>query len=140
MLLDVSMCLAVWSNEMGSISIRRFCVQNTCFRPTTSYNTCRRPFSSSFGPKEKKHYCAAARCRPLCSIREENLRYYGAKKAFTMQVSMQGDQLCVSPSTDDREGPAYVGQKNTFPAPDSNWLLYSSQTSPDSHWRAIQDV
>ncbi|GBM53828.1 hypothetical protein AVEN_24104-1 [Araneus ventricosus] len=26
-----------------------------------------------------------------------------------MQVSMQGDQLCVSPSMDDREGPAYVG-------------------------------
>ncbi|GBN04932.1 hypothetical protein AVEN_275563-1 [Araneus ventricosus] len=30
-----------------------------------SFTTCRRPFSSSFGPKEKKHYCAAARCRPL---------------------------------------------------------------------------
>ncbi|GBM34870.1 Transposable element Tcb2 transposase [Araneus ventricosus] len=52
---------------LGSIPIRRFCVQKTCFRPTTSYNTCRRPFSSSFGPKEKKHYCAAARFRPLCS-------------------------------------------------------------------------
>ncbi|GBL83429.1 Transposable element Tcb2 transposase [Araneus ventricosus] len=64
---------------LESISIRRFCVQKTCFRPTTSYNTCKRPFSSSFGSKEKKHYCAAAHCRPLCSIREKNLRYYGAK-------------------------------------------------------------
>ncbi|GBM11099.1 hypothetical protein AVEN_242985-1 [Araneus ventricosus] len=43
-------------------------------------------------------------------------------------------------STDDREGPAYVGQENTFPVPNSNGLLYSSQTSPDSHWRAIQGV
>ncbi|GBN73300.1 hypothetical protein AVEN_128600-1 [Araneus ventricosus] len=46
---------------------------------------------------------------------------------------------CV-PSTDDKEGPAYVGQENTFPGPDSNELLCSSQTSPDSHWRAIQGV
>ncbi|GBM79362.1 hypothetical protein AVEN_236089-1 [Araneus ventricosus] len=60
--------------------------------------------------------------------------------AFTMQVSMQGDQLCVSPSTDDREIPAYVGQENKFPGPDSNGLLYSSPTSPDSRWRAIQGV
>ncbi|GFT56807.1 transposable element Tcb2 transposase [Trichonephila clavipes] len=46
-----------------------------------SYNTCRRPFSSSFGTKEKNHYCAAARCRPLTSIRKKNLRYYGAKSS-----------------------------------------------------------
>ncbi|GFT10370.1 transposable element Tc3 transposase [Trichonephila clavipes] len=30
-------------------------------------------FSSSFGTKEKNHYCAAARCRPLSSIRKKNL-------------------------------------------------------------------
>ncbi|GFW36874.1 transposable element Tcb2 transposase [Trichonephila clavipes] len=66
---------------LGSIPIRRFCVQKTCSRPTTSYNTCRRPFSSSFGTKEKNHYCAAARCRPLSSIRKKNLRYYGAKSS-----------------------------------------------------------
>ncbi|GFX30632.1 DDE_3 domain-containing protein [Trichonephila clavipes] len=53
---------------------------------------------------------------------------------------MQGDQLCVYPSTDDRERPAYLGQENTFPGPDSDGLLYSLQTSPDLHWRAIQDV
>ncbi|GBN36915.1 hypothetical protein AVEN_87529-1 [Araneus ventricosus] len=47
---------------------------------------------------------------------------------------------CVSPSTDGREGPVYVRQENTFPGPDSNGLLYSSQTSPYSHWRAIQGV
>ncbi|GFW65758.1 transposable element Tcb2 transposase [Trichonephila clavipes] len=69
------------SATLGSIPIRRFCVQKTCSRPTTSYNTCRRPFSSSFGTKEKNHYCAAARCRPLSSIRKKNLRYYGAKSS-----------------------------------------------------------
>ncbi|GBM02883.1 hypothetical protein AVEN_52055-1 [Araneus ventricosus] len=47
--------------------------------------------------------------------------------------------VCVLP-TDDREGPAYVGQENTFPGPDSNGILYSSQTNPDSHWGAIQGV
>ncbi|GFW46453.1 DDE_3 domain-containing protein [Trichonephila clavipes] len=53
---------------------------------------------------------------------------------------MQGDQLCVYHSTDDKEGPAYLVQENTFPGPDSDGLLYSLQTSPDSHWKAIQDV
>ncbi|GFW61852.1 DDE_3 domain-containing protein [Trichonephila clavipes] len=33
-----------------------------------------------------------------------------------------------------------LGQENTFPGPDSDGILYSLQTSPDSHWRAIQDV
>ncbi|GFU68349.1 uncharacterized protein TNCV_1534691 [Trichonephila clavipes] len=66
---------------LKSIPIRRFCVQKTCSRPTTSYNTCRRPFSSSFATKEKKHYCAAARCRPLSSIRKKNLRYYCVKSS-----------------------------------------------------------
>ncbi|GBN40835.1 hypothetical protein AVEN_274479-1 [Araneus ventricosus] len=47
--------------------------------------------------------------------------------------------VCI-PSTDDREWPAYVGQDNTFPGTDSNEILYSSQTGPDSHWRPIQSV
>ncbi|GFV67972.1 DDE_3 domain-containing protein [Trichonephila clavipes] len=59
---------------------------------------------------------------------------------FTIQVSMQCDQLCVYPSTDDREGPAYLGQENTFTGPDSVGLLFSLQMSPDSPWRVIQDV
>ncbi|GFW25152.1 transposable element Tcb2 transposase [Trichonephila clavipes] len=29
-------------------------VSEHLFRPTTSYNTCRRPFSSSFGTKERR--------------------------------------------------------------------------------------
>ncbi|GFU76446.1 uncharacterized protein TNCV_4067441 [Trichonephila clavipes] len=41
-------------------------------------------FSSSFGTKEKNHYCAAARCRPLSSIRKKNLRYYDESR-FTME-------------------------------------------------------
>ncbi|GFX10550.1 DDE_3 domain-containing protein [Trichonephila clavipes] len=53
---------------------------------------------------------------------------------------MPGNQLCVYPSTADREGPAYLGQVNTFPGPDSDGLLYSLQTSSDSLWRAIQDI
>ncbi|GBM84748.1 hypothetical protein AVEN_64889-1 [Araneus ventricosus] len=88
---------------LGSISIRRFCLQKTCFRPTTSYNTCRRPFSSSFCPEEKKHYCAVARCRPLCSIGEKNLRYCSAKMPSQCR-SLCKATSCVFPSSDDREG------------------------------------
>ncbi|GFW42790.1 HTH_Tnp_Tc3_2 domain-containing protein [Trichonephila clavipes] len=39
---------------LGSIPIRRFCVQKTCSRPNELQ--IRRPFSSSFGMKEKNHY------------------------------------------------------------------------------------
>ncbi|GBL75357.1 hypothetical protein AVEN_194558-1 [Araneus ventricosus] len=79
----------------NSVSKRRF-------RPTTSYNTCRRPFSSSFGPKEKNHYCAAALCRPLCSNREKNLRYYGATSC-----------VC-SPQRTTEKGPLMLGKRTRF--------------------------
>ncbi|GFY30991.1 transposable element Tcb2 transposase [Trichonephila clavipes] len=85
------------SATLGSIPIRRFCVQKTCSRPITSYNTCRRPFSSSFGTKEKNHYCAAARCRPLSSIRKKESPLLRCEIVFTMQVCMQEDQLCAFP-------------------------------------------
>ncbi|GFS51280.1 transposable element Tc3 transposase [Trichonephila clavipes] len=48
-------------------------------------------FSSSFGTKEKNHYCAAARCRPLSSIRKKNLRYYGAKSSSQCRFTMESD-------------------------------------------------
>ncbi|GFU70620.1 paired domain-containing protein [Trichonephila clavipes] len=32
------------------------------------------------------------------------------------------------------------GTENTLPVPDSDGLLYSKQTSPDSDWRAIHDI
>ncbi|GFV06521.1 transposable element Tcb2 transposase [Trichonephila clavipes] len=53
---------------------------------------------------------------------------------------MQGDQLRVHLSTDDREGPAYLGQENTFSRTDRDKFLYSLQTSSDLHWRAIEDL
>ncbi|GFU22919.1 uncharacterized protein TNCV_4625561 [Trichonephila clavipes] len=42
--------------------------------------------------KEKNHYCAAARCRPLSSIRKKNLCYYGAKSSS--QCSNNGLLCC----------------------------------------------
>ncbi|GFU42967.1 transposable element Tcb2 transposase [Trichonephila clavipes] len=94
---NVSMCLVVLFSDFGINTNPKILFQKTCSRPTTSYNTCRRPFSSSFGTKEKNHYCAAARCRPLSSIRKKNLRYYGAKSSFCMQKP-----VCAFPSTDER--------------------------------------
>ncbi|GFW89516.1 uncharacterized protein TNCV_1514671 [Trichonephila clavipes] len=37
--------------------------------------------------REKNHYCASARCRPLSSIRKKNLRYYGAKSSSQCRAS-----------------------------------------------------
>ncbi|GFV19439.1 uncharacterized protein TNCV_3663721 [Trichonephila clavipes] len=41
--------------------------------------------------EEKNHYCAAARCRPLSSIRKKNLRYYGAKSSSQCRFTMESD-------------------------------------------------
>ncbi|GFY00329.1 transposable element Tc3 transposase [Trichonephila clavipes] len=51
---------------------------------------------------EKNHYCAAARCRPLSSIRKKNLRYYGAKSSSQCRAS-----------TDLREQRTRYHQSNT---------------------------
>ncbi|GFU79421.1 uncharacterized protein TNCV_871921 [Trichonephila clavipes] len=83
-----------------------------------------------------KHLCP----EDMFQHRGEEYPLVRCKGFFTIQVPMQGDQLYVYPSTDDREGPVYLGKGNTFPGPDSDGLLYSLKTSPDSDWRAIQDV
>ncbi|GFU81036.1 uncharacterized protein TNCV_1277811 [Trichonephila clavipes] len=137
MLLDVSMCLVVLFSDFGINTNPKILCQKTCSRPTTSYNTCRRPFSSSFDTKEKNHYRAAARFRPLqASGRISILR---CEIVFTMQVCMQEDQFCAF-STDDSRRDAYAGQENMFSGRSNNGLLCCSQTSPDFQWRVIQGV
>ncbi|GFX34954.1 transposable element Tcb2 transposase [Trichonephila clavipes] len=102
------------SATLGSIPIRRFCVQKTCSRPITSYNTCRRPFSSSFGTKEKNHYCAAARCRPLSSIRKKNLRYYGAKSSSQCRSVCKKTSCVCSPQRTTAKEPLMLGKRTCF--------------------------
>ncbi|GFU55402.1 transposable element Tcb2 transposase [Trichonephila clavipes] len=99
-------------NSMLQSDIRHLynTIYKTCSRPTISYNTCRRPFSSSFGTKEKNHYCAAARCRPLSSIKNEESPLLRCEIVFTMQVCMQEDQLCAFPQrTTAIRNRAYAG-------------------------------
>ncbi|GFY27490.1 transposable element Tcb2 transposase [Trichonephila clavipes] len=113
-LLDVSMCLVVLFSDFGINTNPKILCPEDLFRPTTSYNTCRRPFSSSFGTKEKNHYCAAARCRPLSSIRKKNLRYYGAKSSSQCR-SVCKNQLCVrSPQRTTAKEPLMLGKRTCF--------------------------
>ncbi|GFT62430.1 DDE_3 domain-containing protein [Trichonephila clavipes] len=42
--------------------------------------------------------------------------------------------------TDEEHVPLSIGLENTFPGPDCNEILFSSRTSPDSHWSAIQSI
>ncbi|GBL93090.1 hypothetical protein AVEN_216448-1 [Araneus ventricosus] len=75
MLLDVSMCLTLWSNDSGiNINLKILCPEDM-FQANNDLQKA----VFSFSPKEKKHYCAAAHCRPVCSIREKYLCSYGAK-------------------------------------------------------------
>ncbi|GFU48077.1 uncharacterized protein TNCV_4020521 [Trichonephila clavipes] len=77
------MCLVVLFSDFGiNTNPKILCPERPVPGRPRATNTFRRPFSSSFpGTKEKNHFCAAARCRPLSSIRKKNLRYYGAKSS-----------------------------------------------------------
>ncbi|GBN07153.1 hypothetical protein AVEN_149612-1 [Araneus ventricosus] len=61
MLLGVSMCLAVWSNDSGiNINPKILCPEDM-FQADYELQLLQKTVFSSFGPKEKKHYCAATR-------------------------------------------------------------------------------
>ncbi|GFU77223.1 HTH_Tnp_Tc3_2 domain-containing protein [Trichonephila clavipes] len=113
MLLDVSMCLVVLFSDFGINTNPKFCVQKTCSRPITSYNTCRRPFSSSFGTKEKNHYCAAARCRPLSSIRKKISATTERNRLHNAGLYARRPVVCVPQRTTAKE-PLMLGKRTCF--------------------------
>ncbi|GFU32224.1 hypothetical protein TNCV_3834401 [Trichonephila clavipes] len=80
-------------------------------RSIMSYNTCGRLFPSSFRLNQKNND-ASARCRSFCPIRNKNLHYKGASLHIKRPV------LGV-PQAIDRDVPLYIGQRNTFPGPDT---------------------
>ncbi|GFT16727.1 transposable element Tcb2 transposase [Trichonephila clavipes] len=117
-----------YSATLGSIPIRRFCVQKTCSRPTTSYNTCRRPFQLFRHEGEEPLLCRSS-LQTTFKHQEEESPLLRCEIVFTMQVCMQEDQLCAFPSTDDSEGTAYAGQENMFLGRSNNGLLCCSDES-----------
>ncbi|GFV18478.1 uncharacterized protein TNCV_4469141 [Trichonephila clavipes] len=78
----------------------------------TSYNTCRRP--RAFSKKEKNHNCAAARCRPLSSIRKKNLRYYGAKSSSQCRSVCKKTSCVRSPQRTTAKEPLMLGKRTCF--------------------------
>ncbi|GFU04986.1 transposable element Tcb2 transposase [Trichonephila clavipes] len=106
MLLDVSFSVVqrLWDQYNPKI----LC-QKTCSRPITSYNTCRRPFSSSFG----------TRTTTVPQLVADHFQASGRRISATTVINRLHnaglyDQLCAFPSTDDSEGTAYAGQENMF--------------------------
>ncbi|GFS67158.1 uncharacterized protein TNCV_2275211 [Trichonephila clavipes] len=69
---------------------------------------------SSFGTKEKNHYCAAARCRPLSSIRKKNLRYYGAKSSSQCRSVCKKTSCVRSPQRTTAKEPLMLGKRTCF--------------------------
>ncbi|GFV84101.1 transposable element Tcb2 transposase [Trichonephila clavipes] len=94
MLLDVSMCLVVLFSDFGNNTNPKILCPEDLFQADHELQHLQKPFSSSFGTKEKNHYCAAARCRPLSSIRKKNLRYYGAKSSSQCRASTDLEEQC----------------------------------------------
>ncbi|GFV28827.1 hypothetical protein TNCV_2443501 [Trichonephila clavipes] len=88
-------------------------VSEDLFRPTTSYNTCRRPFpSSSFSAWREPLPCRSS-LQTTFKHQEEESPLLRCEIVFTMQVCMQEDQLCAFPSTDDKE-PLMLGKRTCF--------------------------
>ncbi|GFT02831.1 transposable element Tc3 transposase [Trichonephila clavipes] len=85
---DAARCLNVSRSVVQRLwdqyQIRRFCVQKTCSRPTTSYNTCRRPFSSSFGTKKEPLLCRSS-LQTTFKHQEEESPLLRCEIVFTMQ-------------------------------------------------------
>ncbi|GFU80163.1 uncharacterized protein TNCV_3987721 [Trichonephila clavipes] len=77
----VSMCLVVLFSDFGINTNPKILCPEDLFQADHELQHLQKTVFSSFGTKEKNHYCAAARCRPLSSIRKKNLRYYGAKSS-----------------------------------------------------------
>ncbi|GFY13822.1 uncharacterized protein TNCV_985941 [Trichonephila clavipes] len=94
--------------------VQRLLINEDYYLGRPSYNTCRRPFSSSFGTKEKNHYCAAARCRPLSSIRKKNLRYYGAKSSSQCRSVCKKTSCVRSPQRTTTKEPLMLGKRTCF--------------------------
>ncbi|GFT84358.1 transposable element Tc3 transposase [Trichonephila clavipes] len=86
MLLDVSMCLVVLFSDFGINTNPKILCPEDLFQPTTSYNTCRRPFSSSFDTKEKNLLCRSS-LQTTFKHQEEEFRYYGAKSSSQCRAS-----------------------------------------------------
>ncbi|GFV81986.1 DDE_3 domain-containing protein [Trichonephila clavipes] len=130
MLLDVSMCLVVLFSDFGINTNPKILCPEDLFRPTTSYNTCRRPFSSSFGTKGEERLLCRSSLQTTFKHQEEESPLLRCEIVFTMQVCMQEDQLCAFPSTDDSEGTAYAGQENMFLGRSNNGLLALDTINP----------
>ncbi|GFW35436.1 uncharacterized protein TNCV_2612351 [Trichonephila clavipes] len=95
--------------------------EDSVSRRPVPYNTCRKPFSSSFGTKEKNHYCAAARCRPLSSIRKKNLRYYGAKSSSLCRSVCKKTSCVRSPQRTTAKEPLMLGKREHVSWTQQQW-------------------
>ncbi|GFV22402.1 HTH_Tnp_Tc3_2 domain-containing protein [Trichonephila clavipes] len=115
---------------LGSIPIRRFCVQKTCSRPTTSYNTCRRPFSSSFGTKEKSTTVPQLVADHFQASGRRISRYYGAVIVFHNAGLYARRPVVRSPQrTRQRREAAYAGQEEHVSWTQQQWasVLFTNE-------------
>ncbi|GFU89801.1 hypothetical protein TNCV_4253931 [Trichonephila clavipes] len=97
------MCIVVLFSDFGiNTNPKILCQKNCSGQDHELQHLQRRPFSSSFGTKEKNHYCAAARLQTTFKHQEEE-----------------------SPLL--REGTAYAGQENMFLGRSNNGLLCCSR-------------
>ncbi|GFW46000.1 uncharacterized protein TNCV_3276181 [Trichonephila clavipes] len=114
-------------------------VSEDLFQADHELQHLQRPFSSSFGTKEKNHYCAAARCRPLSSIRKKNLRYYGAKSSSQCR-SVCKKTSCVRSLNGRQRRNRLCWAREHVSWTQQQWASVLFTDESDLQWRVIQGV
>ncbi|GFS65145.1 hypothetical protein TNCV_204431 [Trichonephila clavipes] len=123
-----------WSTVSGINCKPKYLFPENMFQATHELQHLQETVLSPFRPERKERSLCCNSLKITLLQQGEKYTFLQFEGVFTIQVSMQGDRLCVYPSTEDIERPAYPEQENKFSGPDSDGLLYSEQTSPDSHW------
>ncbi|GFV46051.1 HTH_Tnp_Tc3_2 domain-containing protein [Trichonephila clavipes] len=118
-----------------------FCVQKIVPGRPRATTPAEDRFLALSARREKNHYCAAARCRPLSSIRKKKSPLLRCEIVFTMQVCMQEDQLCAFPLNGRQRRNRLCWAREHVSWTQQQWAsVLFTDASPDLQWRVIQGV
>lgn len=153
MLLEISMCLVVWSNNYGIRLHQIILCLEDLFQAEDVLLYLRWTYFYSFQTKKENHHCTSNWFGSFYGFRNKNvLNYCGETLSQFCSLGKRTSGVC--PLNRSRRSARrysfflghlwcimiYVGQNNTFHVLDGNGILYCSQVSLGSHRRVIQGI
>ncbi|GFT88027.1 uncharacterized protein TNCV_4391651 [Trichonephila clavipes] len=108
------MCLVVLFSDFGIQYQSEDSVSEDLFQADHGYNTCRRPFSSSFGTKGRTTTVPCSSLQTTFKHQEEESRYYGAKSSSQCRSVCKRPVVCVPLNGRQRREPLMLGKRTCF--------------------------